>query len=126
MTSGGSRIGPVVWAAPVLTLATWTATFTPPLASGMGLADVVWAVPFTVFSVIGAVIVGHQHTNRVGWILSGIGLAMALAALELTVLRSANSSTEGHAIARWLVVAQPFGLIGYGLLVLLVLTFPDG
>src|SRR4051794_981140 len=126
MTRNRNRFRPAVWAAPVLTLAAWSATFAPPLATGVAWSDVVWAVPFTVFSVIGAVIVAYQHTKLVGWIVSGIGLAMALAALEVAVLRAVDSSAGGHAVARWLVLAQPFGLIGYGLIVLLVLTFPDG
>src|SRR3954470_7939984 len=124
MTGNRSPFAHAVWAAPALTLAIWIAVFAPPLATHVELNDLVWAVPFTVFSVIGAVIVAHQHTNRVGWILSGIGLAMALAALELGVLRLAESS--GQSFTRWLVVVQPFGLIGFGLIVLLVLTFPDG
>src|SRR3954449_1725814 len=126
MTGNRSPFGHAVWAAPALTLAIWIAVFAPPVATHVELDDLGWAVPFTVFSLIGAVIVAHQHTNRVGWILSGIGLAMALAALEQAALRAADSSVGGHALARWLVFAQPFGLIGYGLIVLLVLTFPDG
>jgi signal transduction histidine kinase len=126
MTHGWAPIQVGVWAAPVITLGTWIAAFSPPLATDMTLTDVIWAVPFTVFAVVGAIVLAHQHTNRIGWILSGIGLMMGLAALELGVLRGLNSFPGGHGLAAWLVIVQPFGPIGYGLIVMLLLTFPDG
>jgi signal transduction histidine kinase len=126
MTHGGARIQVGVWAAPVITLGTWVAAFSPPLATDMTLTDVIWAVPFTVFAVVGAIVLAHQHTNRIGWIMSGIGLTMGLAALELGVLRHLDSLPGGHALVARLAIVQPFGPIGYGLIVMLLLTFPDG
>jgi signal transduction histidine kinase len=114
-----------VWAALTVTLATWVAAFSPPVATDVTASDVIWAVPFPVFAVVGAIILAHQHANRIGWMLCGIGLGMGLAALELDLLERLYSS-RGHALVAWLVPLQPFGLAAFGLIVMLLLTFPDG
>ena len=115
------------WAMLALTGATWVAVFAPPIAHpGPEVADVIWGIPYVAFALVGAIIIHRQPANGIGWMLSGIGLCMGLAGAELNVLRLLYASPHWHGLVPWLMVVQPFALVGFGLIVLLVLTFPDG
>src|SRR5437899_8589267 len=115
------------WAMLALSSATWVAVFAPPLAQpGPVVADVIWGIPYVAFALVGAIIIRRQPANGIGWMLSGIGLCMGLAGAELNVLRLLYASPNLRGLVPWLMVLQPAALVAFGLIVLLVLTFPDG
>src|ERR1700730_18002919 len=95
------------WAVLALTAATWVAVFAPPLAqAGPAVADVIWGIPYVAFPLVGAIIIHRQPANGIGWMLSGIGLCMGLAGVELNVVRLINASPEWRVLAPWLIVWQ--------------------
>jgi signal transduction histidine kinase len=115
-------------AVPALTLACWIVVLSSPsVQGGSRLIDVIWALPYIAFPIVGAIIIHRRPAGRVGWILSGIGLAMGLAGVQLQALRLLYaSSSSWHGLVPGLTAVLPFGPIAFGLIVTLVLTFPDG
>ena len=123
-----NRVTGVAWAVAGLTLAVWITAFAMPLPDPrISLWDaLVWAVPYMVFPMVGAAIVRHQPANRVGWLLSGIGLVQGLGVVTGSLLHRLYSEPEWHASVPWLVLLQPLGLFSSFFIALLLITFPDG
>src|SRR5688572_27033821 len=59
------------------------------VGDGAQLADVVWLLGFSAFAILGGLIVGHQRSNRVGWLFLGAGLGTHTASLLTTVAEAA-------------------------------------
>lgn len=103
----------------------WLAFHRPPGFEGVQVADLIWAVPFMAFPVIGSVILAKRPSNRVGWILFGIGLAISvgLATSEAGRVLSVSRGGEGTLV----FLAGDSGIkVGLALVAILLLVFPDG
>jgi hypothetical protein len=123
-----NRLTGVAWAVVGLTLAAWITAFAMPLPDpSISLWDaLVWAVPYMVFPMVGAAIIRHQPANRVGWLLSGIGLIQGLGVVTNSLLHQLYSQPGWHAYVPWLVLTQPLALFSAFFIALLLVTFPDG
>lgn len=92
------------------------------------VSELIWMSSWLGFGVVGALVVSRRPRNRVGWILSGItfgvGLSLVAPAYARYGLVTAPGSVPAAEVAAW-VAAWSF-IPTVGLVVLLVLLFPDG
>ena len=96
---------------------------------GLAVADQLWAALVLAFPLTGLVILVRQPTNRIGWVLHGIGVAWAvdlLLSVYTTVglqLRPGSLPGAGAVAAlyegTWVLIILPIGTF-------VVLLFPDG
>lgn len=123
-----NRLTGLAWAVSGLTLAAWVTAFALPLADpSVSLwGAIVWALPYMVFPLVGAVIIRHQPANRVGWLLSGIGLVQGLGVVLYEVAHQLYLLPGWRYYVPWLVVTEQFGLLSAFFIALLLVTFPDG
>lgn len=92
------------------------------------IGDLIWVSSWLGFGVVGALVVSRRPRNRVGWILSGItfgvGVSLFAPAYARYGLVTAPGSLPAAEVAAWV---GAWGFIPtVGLVVLLVLLFPDG
>ena len=115
-----------IWAVSLaLTATTITATVLHPLParlvnfSGNGLNGAVSIVLIGAFATVGALLAWKRPANPIGWLLSAIGLASALAASAVFLAHFPRTLT----LATWLGFLY---LLGFGLCAVVVLLFPTG
>jgi hypothetical protein len=91
------------------------------LASDVGSAadGVVGAVFIGAFATVGALLAWKRPENPIGWLLSAVGLAFAVAGFGVFLVRFPRTLT----LANWLGFMY---LLGFGLCVFVVLLFPTG
>ena len=87
--------------------------------SGSGLDGVVGIVFVAAFATVGALLAWKRPGNPIGWLLSAIGLAYAVAGQEVLLAHFPKTLT----LADWL---GWIWLLGLGLCVFVVLLFPSG
>jgi hypothetical protein len=105
------------------------------LAAALGLAgtvsilgaaeqsgDSAWGLAFVGFLVMGTLVLWQQPTNRIAWLMWGIGMIVAV---DLSVQWYAFSALGPGPVALELLV-EPLGIAMFALLVVLVAVFPDG
>jgi hypothetical protein len=80
--------------------------------------SLIWGVAC---SLIGALITSRRRGNRVGWLLVGLGLVVAL-----TLFASGAAKTEHPAASVFNILSDTLWILSISLLALLVLLFPDG
>ena len=98
-------------------------TGTPPIPPD----GLIWATPFLAFAVIGGLITVNRPANRIGWLLIGVGLLQGAGLLWSGLLRYFYAAYSGQGIVGWLELPSDFlGSATYGLIALVLLTFPDG
>jgi signal transduction histidine kinase len=116
------------WVLPAVALVVWIAAYVLAFRSRPGLPQapalyVLYGVPYLAFAAVGGLIIRSQRASRVGWVLAGIGLLQGLGTLSGMVERE----LAGAPVAGWLLVASaPVNVAATGLLVVLLLVFPDG
>ncbi len=115
-----------IWAVSVAVTATalgYTAVHPLPakLASiaGSGLNGAIAIVFIAAFATIGALLAWKRPENPIGWLLSGTGLTVAVAAFGVFLAHFPRTLT----LANWLGCLY---LLGFGLSVFVVLLFPTG
>ena len=115
-----------IWAVSVAVTATSLAyTIVDPLPAklasieGGGLDGAVGIVFIGAFATVGALLAWKRPGNPIGWLLSAIGLAFAVAGFGVFLAHSPRAVT----LASWLGFLY---LLGFGLCVFVVLLFPTG
>jgi signal transduction histidine kinase len=128
--AGRRRLSPG-WPLPAVALIVWIATYavafrSRPALPRMPALYVLYGVPYLAFVAVGALIIRSQRGSRVGWVMAGIGLLQGLGTLSGEVERQlAGGPSRG--LAGWLLVASaPVNVAATGLIVVLLLVFPDG
>ena len=100
----------------------------PVLDAGLVAVYVVCAVAVAVSAGIGCLIATRLPANAIGWLLSVIGLSLAVSLFAelyaLWGLAVADGSLPGARLAGWLSVTAV--VLTFGLLFFVVLLFPDG
>ena len=131
MTGRWVRVG--AWAVPALTLVATALIVALGNTRLMGMPppsstyDLVWDLPYVAFGAVGALILVRRPTNRIGWILTGIGFLMQFNVVAGQTIRYLNESQEWQGIAGWLqVLTTPLSVFVWGLIALLLVVFPDG
>jgi signal transduction histidine kinase len=122
----------IAWSTASVTVGVWVLalwilyrgpTGTPPIP----LDGFVWAIPFLAFAVVGGLITVHRPANRIGWLLIGVSLFQGAGLLWSGLLRYVYAADPGQGIVGWLELpADCLASAPYGLIALIVLTFPDG
>jgi hypothetical protein len=87
--------------------------------AGSGLDGAVGIVFIAAFATVGALLAWKQPRNPIGWLLSGTGLAYAVAAFGVFLAHFPRTLT----LSNWLGFLY---LLGIGLCVFVVLLFPTG
>jgi signal transduction histidine kinase len=99
----------------------------PSSAPPIPLDGLVWSIPYIAFAAIGGVITVRKPGNRIGWLLLGVSLLQGIGILGTSVVRYLYASNSSSGVAAWLeLVVDSLSVVSYGLLVFVVLTFPDG
>jgi signal transduction histidine kinase len=116
---------------PALALVVWIAAYVLAFRFRPGVPRtpalyVLYGVPYLAFVAVGGLIIRTQRASRVGWVLAGIGVLQGLGTLSGMVERDLAGTTAGP-LAGWLLVASaPVNVAATGLIVVLLLVFPDG
>ena len=126
------RSAAMAWSTTSVAVAAWVLalwmlyhgpTGTPPIP----LDGLIWAAPFLAFAVIGGLITVNRPANLIGWLLIGVGLLQGGGLLWSCLLRYVYAADPGQGIVGWLELPSDFlGSATYGLIALVLLTFPDG
>ncbi|HEX6350816.1 MAG TPA: histidine kinase [Candidatus Dormibacteraeota bacterium] len=118
----------LAWLTLAATAVTWAAAFLVlPSLQDVPLLDAAgWAAPYLAFAVVGAVIIQHRPQARIGWLLALIGLIQGLGVLDADLLVKLASRPGWLAAVRWLELTTVLNPVTSLLLVLVVMTFPDG
>jgi signal transduction histidine kinase len=94
----------------------------------VGTGDVSDLVPTVTIAALGALVASRRPTNAIGWMLLGIPTSVGISTLADHVARRgllAGASPRGW--PRWSAWVHNWdGLLGLGLLILVLLLFPDG
>lgn len=85
-----------------------------------------WAAPYLAFAVVGTVIVHHRPEARLGWMLLGVGLVQGVGVVHVELLQQLAGRPGWLPAVRWLALTDVFGPLSKLLLVVSVMTFPDG
>ena len=97
-------------------------------AAPYDVADVMFALAFVAYSVVGALIAARHPENPVGWLAASLGLVSALSeTLYAFASRSGEAPGQPSGVATaaaW--VTTSIGGPSFVLLVVLLLVFPDG
>ena len=122
------RPSAAAWLLPAAALAVWLPAWVLALHPPAGQEQVptlylLYGVPYLAFAAVGGLIIRGQRAARVGWVMAGIGLFQGVGTLGGEVaVRVAESAAGG-----WLEVATaPVDVAATGLIVVLLLVFPDG
>lgn len=90
--------------------------------------DLLWVLSFVGFPVVGSVIVFRLPRNAIGWILCGLGAAMALTTFSAEYAQYAYVTREGDvvggAVAAW-ITSWTIQIVS-SLIILLFILFPQG
>jgi hypothetical protein len=99
-----------------------------PREDRLDVIDVLFALGFVGYAVIGAMIVTRQPRNPVGWLLCAFGLLYpvvgALSSYAMYGVHATDGGLPGEEVAAWLFAWS--GEAVFFLVVLLLLVFPDG
>jgi hypothetical protein len=99
-----------------------------PREDRLDLIDVLFALGFVGYAVVGALIVTRQPRNPVGWLFSAFGLLYpaigALMSYALYGVHAADGGLPGQEAAAWLFAWSGEAVLF--LVILLLLVFPDG
>jgi len=121
----------LAWLLPAAALIAWVCAYAlallPPAGqAAMPAVYLVYGVPYLAFAAVGGLIVRADRASRVGWVLAAVGIVQGLATLVGEAVRHLAAGSTG-ALAGWLEVgAAPLNVAPTGLIVVLLLVFPDG
>lgn len=122
----------VAWSAVGLAIGSWVsglwlAYSGPAGAPPIPLDGLLWAAPYVVLAALGGLITVRKPDNRIGWLLLGVSLLQGIGILGTSVVRYLYAANPSTGWAGWLELAtSSVSTVGYGLLLFVVLTFPDG
>jgi hypothetical protein len=132
-----TRAQRLVWSLPVLSLVLGVAgsallgaipSAALPREDRLDLIDVLFALGFVGYAVVGAMIVTRRPRNPVGWLFCGFGVLYpvigALSSYALYGVHAADEGLPGQDVAAWLYAWA--GEAAFFLVVFLLLVFPDG
>ena len=125
-----ARFSPA-WLLPAAALVVWIAAYvllfrSRPDPTLLPAYYVLYGVPYLAFVAVGGLIIQSHRASRVGWVMAGIGLLQGLGTLSGEVERTLAGGTA-RGLAGWLLVASaPVNVAATGLIVVLLLVFPDG
>ena len=126
------RSAMVAWSAVVLAIAAWVSGIWlvysgPADAPSIPPDGLLWASPYIVLAAVGGLITVRNPGHRIGWLLLGVSLLQGIGILGTSLIRYLYAANPSSAWAGWLeLAASSVSTVGYGLLLFVVLTFPDG
>lgn len=104
----------------------WLGLHRPPAYPvALSPGDVVFAVPFVSFAVMGALVIRSQPRHLVGWAMSVTGVLVPVALALIEAGRQAYGSNAGLAASLWFLGELLFKP-GFLAIVIALLLFPDG
>jgi signal transduction histidine kinase len=122
----------VPWSAVGVTVVAWVAGLSllyagPASAPSVPLDGLLWATPYLALAAVGGLITVRSPGNRIGWLLLGVSLIQGIGIFGTGLIRFQYAANPGSAFAGWLMLVVNAGsAVGFGLLMFVVLTFPDG
>jgi signal transduction histidine kinase len=126
------RSATVAWSAVGLASGSWVSGLWllysgPAGAPPIPLDALLWAAPYVVLAALGGLITVRKPGNRIGWLLLGVSLLQGIGIFGTSVVRYPYAANPSTGWAGWLELAtNSLSTVGYGLLLFVVLTFPDG
>lgn len=123
-----SKLRVVGWITMTATAVAWATAFLAlPLPMQVSRLDAAgWAAPYLAFAAVGGVIIHHRPRARIGWLLALAGFTQGVGVVD-AALQEQLASRPGWAAAEpWLVLTTAFTPVSSLLLVLVMMTFPDG
>jgi hypothetical protein len=104
------------------------------IAGGLGedsvslaISDLLWVSPFLPFPVVGALILARRPHNRIGWLLSAIGLSLGIGLVGDEYARHGMVTAPGAVPLPEVALLLGSGIIlAFPLILLLIVVFPDG
>jgi signal transduction histidine kinase len=86
-----------------------------------------YGLPYVAFAAVAGLIIRSRRASPVGWVLGWIGLLQGLDLLATELLSRLATTPRGSDVAGWaLAVLAPVPIATTGLIVVLLLVFPDG
>jgi signal transduction histidine kinase len=126
------RSATVAWSAVGLATGSWASGLWllysgPAGAPPIPLDALLWAAPYVVLAALGGLITVRKPGNRIGWLLLAVSLLQGVGIFGTGLVRYPYAANPSTGWADWLELAtNSFSTVGYGLLLFVVLTFPDG
>lgn len=126
------RSAKVAWSVVGLAVGSWVSGLWllysgPAGAPPIPLDALLWAAPYVVLAALGGLITVRKPGNRIGWLLLGVSLLQGIGIFGTSVVRYRYAANPSTGWAAWLELAtNSLSTVGYGLLLFVVLTFPDG
>jgi signal transduction histidine kinase len=105
----------------------WLLYAGPSSAPHVPLDGLLWASPYVALAAVGGLIILRRPGNRIGWLLLGVSLVQGIGILGTSLVRYLYAANPASDLAGWLLlVTNSVSAIGFGLLLFVVLTFPNG
>jgi signal transduction histidine kinase len=120
------------WSAVGLAIAAWVSGLWliysgPASAPSIPPDGLLWASPYIALAAIGGLITVRKPGHRIGWLLLGVSLLQGIGILGTSLVRYLFAANPTSVVVAWVELATgSLSAVSYGLLVFVVLTFPDG
>jgi signal transduction histidine kinase len=120
------------WSALGLTVVAWLSGLLllytgPSSAPSVPLDGLLWASSYLALAAVGGLIAVRKPGNRIGWLLLGVSLVQGIGILGTSLVRYLYAANPASGLAGWLLLAtSSWSAVGFGLLIFVVLIFPDG
>ncbi|CAN5891404.1 hypothetical protein BH23ACT10_BH23ACT10_16390 [soil metagenome] len=105
-------------------LATSVMSLLQPVGPG-GRFEAVWVLSWPGLPMVGAIIVSRRPGNRIGWLLLGIGTGIAVGLLAAGLTGTDTRPAGAQFAVTWALGTTGF-VVGFGLVPMLLLAFPNG
>ena len=99
----------------------------PSEAPPVPLDGLLWASPYLALAAAGGLIAVRKPGNLIGWLLLGVSLMQGIGILGTSLVRYLYAARPASSLAGWLMLPpNAISAVSFGLLIFVVLTFPDG